>query len=268
MQPVTAKIQALLDGPALAAPDGRPSVPTNPYGNGQLMFSCMAICATFVGIFLIIRYYTQLRVNRRFETADCKISTRHGCMQNLLTIYRLYRCHMCRWFCCTKTAPKRLHDQLLTVCCTIFSVLAVRHSWGVHQWQISRTRLFELLYVSVCYVLRIFIDQPSTYTCSKFYLDRSCSVWSWVSSSSIFACLRHIVSWIPWYTTVHGSLSRRLRSSILQLLFSPYSHARRRKKFGTGCTQGVIVFSRLRGVSFLRRQSSTLYRMSRSFYFP
>jgi hypothetical protein len=40
-----------------------------------------------------------------------------------------------------------LHDQLIALAVAPFSVLALHHSWGAHQWTIQLRRFFDLLYV-------------------------------------------------------------------------------------------------------------------------
>jgi hypothetical protein len=75
MQPAAAQLQKLLDGPALAPPK---DVATHHYaGNEELLTIVTTLCMTIAGLLILLRIYTQLSVNGRFDVADCKCYTRN-----------------------------------------------------------------------------------------------------------------------------------------------------------------------------------------------
>lgn len=64
------RLQAILRGPALAAPTSSNDV--NQQGNSRMLLIIVSIWLVVAGLAIIFRLYTQLSLHNRIEFTDCK----------------------------------------------------------------------------------------------------------------------------------------------------------------------------------------------------
>jgi hypothetical protein len=100
------------EGPALQPPKGVIPNVNNHWDDEWLLYFVVSLCMAVIGISILIRMYTKLRIVKSFEAADYFIIGSFAFSINVL----------------------------------IFSRLALPHGWGAHQWNVQVKELFSLLY--------------------------------------------------------------------------------------------------------------------------
>jgi hypothetical protein len=69
----TDKLQAMLNGPALALPND--SAAASQMGNSHLVHVMLSLCMVVAGLSIALRIYTQISVHGKLEMADCRFTS-------------------------------------------------------------------------------------------------------------------------------------------------------------------------------------------------
>jgi hypothetical protein len=68
----TDKLEAMLNGPALAPPDN--SAVASQMGNSHLVYVMLSLCMAVAGLSIALRMYTQISVHGKLDVADCRLT--------------------------------------------------------------------------------------------------------------------------------------------------------------------------------------------------
>jgi hypothetical protein len=69
MQGASATLQEILNGPALPPPTGFD--PDQHWGRDNTLYFVTSFCMAIEGLMITLRMYTQWRIKRTYESADC-----------------------------------------------------------------------------------------------------------------------------------------------------------------------------------------------------
>jgi len=75
--------QHLLDGPALDPPPGIVAHFSRTSPDQKWFYICAPLFTVIPGIFMILRFYTKLRIVRKLDLADCESDLKHGLLMKL-----------------------------------------------------------------------------------------------------------------------------------------------------------------------------------------
>jgi lipoprotein signal peptidase len=139
----------LLNAPALAPPKGVKPEPglSGHWDERHLFYIVWSICMAIITLFVLIRIYTKWKVIKKFEAADCEYLKKgvelwaNSSTDFIIASYVGYfgRSSMINQLMCS--------IQAISINVLVFSVLAMPHGWGAHQWNVKIKMLFDLLYV-------------------------------------------------------------------------------------------------------------------------
>jgi len=73
----SAQLHQIMDGPALAPPDGIVPNLINPDNQTGCYILTIVICVTFSSLAVLARLYTKLRIARKIGWEDCKFPGKH-----------------------------------------------------------------------------------------------------------------------------------------------------------------------------------------------
>jgi hypothetical protein len=71
MQLTADEFRKVLDGPALPSPNNSAFHFDDHWARNNTLYYVIALCMGIQGLMFIVRVYTQLKVNRGFDVADC-----------------------------------------------------------------------------------------------------------------------------------------------------------------------------------------------------